>query len=82
MIDYYRIKINELNSGKHQYIPQRGYLITTRGFIQRQRIEWEDISNTTYNVEQDALCVIEQCKRIVKEQNENKIKSTSYKIID
>lgn len=81
MIDYYRIKINEFNSGKKQYILQRGYLLTTRGFIQRQRIEWKDISSPL-DTEQEALDLMEDFKKMIKEQNENKLKSTSYKIID
>jgi len=81
MIDYYRIKINEFNSGKKLYILQRGYLITTRGFIQRQRMEWKDISHP-FDTEQEALDLIEQFKELVKENTANKIKSTSYKIID
>lgn len=81
MIDYYRIKINEFNSGKKLYILQRGYLLTTRGFIQRQRIEWKDISGSL-DTEQEALDLMEDFKRMIKEQNENKLKSTSYKIID
>ena len=81
MIDYYRIKINEFNSGKKLYILQRGYLLTTRGFIQRQRIEWKDISGSL-DTEQEALDLMEDFKRMIKEQNANKIKSTSYKIID
>lgn len=81
MIDYYRIKINEFNSGKKLYILQRGYLLTTRGFIQRQRIEWKDISGSL-DTEQEALDLMEDFKRMIEEQNANKIKSTSYKIID
>ena len=78
----YRIKIEELNNGETRYTPEKAYLETTRGWIQRQRIRWEKITGVTYLDEEGALKAIEIDKNIELRKLGNKVKSTTYKPID
>lgn len=92
----YRILINEMNNGEKRYIPQRGYLVTTRGWIIKQYIEWEnileepkygsfDISKTithSYSTEREVLKIIEEYKKYFSIKENYKVKKTTYKIID
>lgn len=92
----YRIQINELNNGEKRYIPQKGYLVTTRGWIRKQYMEWENILeepqygsfNTSktmihsYSAEKDAIKIIEEYKKYFSIKESHKIKKTTYKIIE
>ena len=93
-MSYYRIKIVELNDGTKMYIPQVSKLITKKGWIQRQRLEWYNIISSNYsgygssstlkeshNTEEKALQEIEGYKRQVEKDYAKQIKSTTYKII-
>jgi len=95
-MSFYRIKIEEKNNGVKGYIPQVCKLeIKKRLFKQTQELVWYNIihsyGNTfatsktvsaTYRTEDSALKVIEDYKNkdLIKEGN--KVKSTTYKIID
>jgi hypothetical protein len=92
----YRIKIEEKNNGQKHYIPQVCKLeIKKTLFGQTQELVWyniiHDYGNTfgssktmwvTYGTEKSALKVIEAYKNkdVIKEGN--KVKSTTYKMID
>ena len=92
---YYRIKIQEKNNGEKGYIPQIGKLKISGLWIKRQEIVWYTIvhahgvtfglSETTtvaYKTEEAALKVIEDYKNKDVIEENNKVKSTTYKMID
>ena len=92
----YRIKIEEKNNGQKVYIPQVCKLeINKRLFGQTQELVWYNIHypyGTTfglsktigekYNNEEDALKVIEDYRNKYQIEEGDKIKSTTYKMID
>jgi hypothetical protein len=93
---YYRIKIEELNNGEKLYKPQICKLkIKKRMFKQTQELVWYNIlrahgstfglSTTVwerYDNEEVALRVIEDYKNKEQVEEDHKIKSTTYKMID
>jgi hypothetical protein len=94
-MSHYRIKIEEKNNGEKGYIPQTCKLESFGGWVKRQELVWyniiHDYGNTfglsetmsvTYGTEKSALKVIEDYKNkdVIKEGN--KIKSTTYKMVD
>ena len=94
-MSYYRIKIEEKNNGVKGYIPQTCKLEIFGGLIKRQSIVWYNIihdygntfglSKTTsaaYKTEESALKVIEDYKNKDIIEEGNKVKSTTYKMID
>ncbi len=94
-MSYYRIKIEERNNGVKGYIPQTCKLEIFGGLIKRQSIVWYNIihdhgntfrlSKTTsaaYKTEESALKVIEDYKNKDIIEEGNKVKSTTYKMID
>ena len=95
-MEYYRIQIDELQNGEKMHIPQVGKLvIKNRPFRQRQEIKWYNILKahgstfglsteiwTKYVNEEDALKVIEDYKNKEQIEKDNKLKSTTYKMID
>jgi len=94
-MSYYRIKIEEKNNGVKGYIPQTCKLEIIGGLIKRQSIVWYNIihdhgntfrlSKTTsaaYKTEESALKVIEDYKNKDIIEEGNKVKSTTYKMID
>ena len=88
---FYRIKIEELNNGKKLYIPQVSKLEIYGGWIKKQRLVWHNIhkigesfgsSDTItvrYGNEEDALKVIEGHKNRYQIEEDNKVKSVTYK---
>ena len=92
----YRIKIEERNSGQKFYIPQVCKLeIKKRMFRQTQELVWYNIHrayettfglSTTitakYGTEEAALKVIEDYKKRHQIEEDNKVKSTTYKMIE
>lgn len=91
----YRIKIEERNNGEKGYTPQTCKLEVFGGWIKRQSIVWYNIihdhgntfalSKTTsvvYKTEESALKVIEDYKNKDFIEEANKVKSTTYKMID
>jgi hypothetical protein len=92
----YRIKIQEKNNGQKTYTPQVGKLVKVGNWIKkRQEIVWHTIvyahGNTfgisktvtvTYRTEESALQVIEDYKNKDVIEEGNKVKSTTYKMID
>lgn len=94
-MSYYRIKIEEKNNGENGYIPQTCKLEIFGGLIKRQSIVWYNIihnhDNTfelsktltvTHRTEESALKVIEDYKNKDVIEEGNKVKSTTYKMID
>ena len=96
MINMYRIKIEERNNGQKLYIPQVGKLLKVGNWIKKkEEIVWYNILkayettlalSTTiaakYGNEEDALKVIGDYKNKHQVGEDNKVKSTSYKMID
>jgi hypothetical protein len=92
----YRIKIEERNNGQKLYIPQVGKLLKVGNWIKKkEEIVWYNILkayettlalSTTiaakYGNEEDALKVIGDYKNKHQVGEDNKVKSTSYKMID
>jgi len=88
---FYRIKIEELNNGKKLYIPQVSKLEIYGRWIKKQRLVWYNIHNigesfgssdtitTKYGNEEDALKVIEGHKNRYQIEEDNKVKSVTYK---
>jgi hypothetical protein len=94
-MSYYRIKIEERNSGQRVYIPQVCKLeVKKRMFRQTQELVWYNIHkigeafgvSTTitakYGNEEDALKVIEGHKNRYQIEEDNKVKSVTYKMVD
>ena len=93
-MSHYRIKIEERNNGVRVYTPQYCKLEITRGWIQRQRLGWYNIiprasgftlsndMSAGYTTEESALKVIEDYKNKDGIEEANKVKSTTYKMID
>ncbi len=96
MTNMYRIKIEERNNGQKLYIPQVGKLLKVGNWIKKkEEIVWYNILkayettlavSTTiaakYGNEEDALKVIGDYKNKHQVGKDNKVKSTSYKMID
>lgn len=78
----YRIQIDELNNGEKRYRAQKGYLVTTRGWLRKQYIEWDDIFPGSFITEELALSEIEREKKRIAEKRGENVKSTTYKIIE
>lgn len=92
----YRIKIEEKNNGKTRYIPQVGIPRLRIGKFNFLSVNWENIisrndwnyytSSTSmsesYDKEEDALFIVEKYKEYLLVEEGDKIKSTTYKIID
>jgi hypothetical protein len=95
-MSFYRIKIEEKNNGEKAYIPQVCKLkINRRLFRQTQELVWYNIHiayettfglSTTitakYGTEEAALKVIEDYKKRHQIEEDNKVKSTTYKMIE
>jgi len=92
---YYRIKIQEKNNGQKTYTPQVGKLKISGLWIKKQKIVWYTVvhahGNTFglsetitvgYATEESALKVIEDYKNKDVIEEANKVKSTTYKMID
>jgi hypothetical protein len=75
----YRLRIDELNNGTKQYHIQKMYLRITKGWIQRQKIVWEDYYALPYDTEEDAINQIEFLKKLEIEKEGKRVKSTTYK---
>ena len=91
----YRIKIEEKNNGEKGYIPQVCKLQVIYRLTKREELVWwniiHDHGNTfglsktvsaAYKTEESALKVIEDYKKKDLIEEGNKVKSTTYKIID
>lgn len=92
----YRIKIEEKNNGQKAYIPQVCKLeINKRLFRQTQELVWYNIHHPygitfglsktigeKYDNEEDALKVIEDYRMKDQIEEGDKIKSTTYKMVD
>ena len=94
----YRIKIEEKNNGDKWYIPQVGTPKLKIGKFDFLSKEWHNIiedkpslkpsfwvsslAEYAYKTEQQALDVIEGYKQYLIDQKANKVKSTTYKMID
>ena len=94
-MSYYRIKIEEKNNGEKVYIPQTCKLESFGVWTKRQQIVWYNIINdhgntfalsktitVTHRTEDSALKVIEDYKNKDGIEEGNKVKSTTYKMID
>ena len=82
-MSYYRIKIEELKNGETRYVPQKGYLFTTRSFLQsRSNIRWENMYCGPFSSESLALEKIEFDKIYEERKNGQEIITTKFKIID
>jgi hypothetical protein len=95
-MSFYRIKIEEKNNGEKGYIPQACKLESFGGYwTKRQELVWYNIlhshGNTfglsktvtaTHRTEESALKVIEDYKNKDVIEEDNKVKSTTYKMID
>lgn len=78
----YRIKIEELKDGETKYIPQKGYLYTSGGWIKKSEIRWENMYCGSFSTEKLALERIELDKKWEEQKKGKEVKSTIYKIIE
>jgi hypothetical protein len=94
-MSHYRIKIEEKNNGVKGYIPQASKLQSYGGWVKRQEIVWYNIIHdhgntfalsrtitTAHRTEESALKVIEDYKNKDVIEKDNKVKSTTYKMVD
>ncbi len=95
-MSHYRIKIEERYNGEKLYIPQLCKLEIHKSWLkQKQELVWYNILKayeTTFGLsktitakygnEEDAIKVIEDYKNRHQLEEGNKVKSTTYKMID
>ena len=93
---HYRIKIEEKNNGEKGYIPQVGILVKVGNWSKkREELVWYNIlhshgntfglsetTTATHRTEESALKVIDDYKNKDGIEEANKVKSTTYKMID
>jgi len=75
----YRLRIDELYNGTKKYYVQKMYLRITRGWVQRQEIEWKDYYLSSYDTEEEATEVIKFLKERDAERENKRVKTTTYK---
>jgi len=75
----YRLRIDELYNGTKKYYVQKMYLRITRGWVQRQEIEWKDYYLSSYDTEEEATEVIKFLKERDAERESKQVKTTTYK---
>ena len=79
---YYRIRIDELNNGNCQYVPQEGFLVTHRAWLStKSEIRWGDM-HTGFDTEEEAMALINTYRQYRSEKEGNQVKSSRYKNID
>jgi hypothetical protein len=79
---YYRIRIDELKNGETRYVPQEGFLVEYNGWIKRQDIRWDDMHKEGFDLEEDALEMINHVRGYRTKKEGKQIKKSTYKIID
>jgi len=79
---YYRIRIDELNNGETRYVPQEGFLVEYNGWIKRTDIRWDDMHKDGFDLEEDALEMINHVRGYRTKKEGKQIKKSTYKIID
>ena len=92
MENKYRVKINELNNGKTEYIPQVGIPKLSLGKYVHLNYEWKNIimdsisefgsskyMTYSYKTEEESLAIIEGYKKYLIKQVGKKVNKTTYK---
>jgi hypothetical protein len=79
---YYRIRIDELKNGETRYVPQEGFLVEYNGWIKRTDIRWDDMHKDGFDLEEDALEMINHVRGYRSKKEGEQVKSSKYKMIE
>jgi hypothetical protein len=79
---YYRIRIDELKNGETRYVPQEGFLVDYGGWIKRTDIRWDDMHKDGFDLEEDALEMINHVRGYRTKKEGKQVKSSKFKNID
>ena len=74
----YRLRIEELGNGNKKYYIQKAVLVTTRGWIQRQRIVWKDYTGA-FSCEETVMAALANIKAMDAEMEGKQVVKTTYK---
>ena len=74
----YRLRIEELGNGNKKYYIEKAVLITTRGWIQQQRIEWKDYTGA-FSCEETVMAALANIKAMDAEMEGKQVVKTTYK---
>ena len=74
----YRLRIEELGNGNKKYYIQLAVLVTTRGWIQRQRIVWKDYTGA-FSCEETAMTALANIKAEDAKRVGQQVVKTTYK---
>jgi hypothetical protein len=77
----YRLKIEELGNGTKKYYIEKALLITTRGWIRQQRIEWKNYTGA-FSCEETAMRALARIKAEDEERIAKQVVKTTYKDIN
>jgi hypothetical protein len=77
-MSYYRLRIEELSNGDKKYYIEKAVLITTRGWIQQQRIEWKEYTGA-FSSEETAMTALANIKAEDVAREAKRVVKTTYK---
>jgi len=77
-MSYYRLRIEELGNGDKKYYIEKAVLITTRGWIQQQRIEWKEYTGA-FSSEETAMTALANIKAEDVAREAKRVVKTTYK---
>jgi hypothetical protein len=79
-MSYYRLRIEELGNGDKQYYIEKAMLVITKGWIQRQHIEWKDYAGA-FTLEETAMTALANIKAEDAKREGKQVVKTTYKDI-
>jgi hypothetical protein len=74
----YRLRIEELGNGNKKYYIEKAVLITTRSWIQQQRIEWKEYTGA-FSCEETAMTALANIKSEDAKRVGSQVVKTTYK---
>ena len=77
-MDKYRLRIEELGNGDKCYCIEKAVLVTTRSWIQQQRIEWQQIAGP-FSLERTAMTALANIKAEDAKLEGFEVVKTTYK---
>ena len=77
-MDKYRLRIEELSNGDHRYYIEKAVLVITKGWIQRQHIEWKDYAGP-FSLETTAMTALANIKAEDAKRVSQQVVKTTYK---
>jgi len=77
-MSYYRLRIEELSNGDNRYYIEKAVLVITKGWIQRQHIEWKDYAGP-FSLETTAMTALANIKAEDAKREGQLVVKTTYK---